>query len=307
MLINTHAAYPLLDTLHNCIPLVTAAVDMHTYTPQEDVLAIRINTVAITTISIIGASIAVGLALFPPALLIGLVAIPLFFVIIACDRRVAENTSDTLAVDHYIKNDIPSINCVDRILRNVSAAKLLLTKTRDITKETESGYRILEPVHLKKDVFKLLVDSKVNVFFLDSTGVPDIVGFEDPSFLKYALQNNPGIAANLSGDIKVRLFQHVRHLESIKTLVNAGFDINSQDARGYTPLLTCVLHANVDQYIIGSNKSGQKYHKVIAALLENGADLEIAVVIKGRQFSASKLNIHPKIDRILKKYTNSPT
>lgn len=150
MFVDSWTPYTLFDGLHNIVPIATAAVNNETYCPEENVLDMRVKTLALTFISIIGASIAVGVTMYPPAFLAGVFLIPLFFMINTYDRNLAEKASDVLAVQNYTRNETPLIHSITRIASNINAVKLLLTKTRDITKETDCGYRILQSPHLKK-------------------------------------------------------------------------------------------------------------------------------------------------------------
>lgn len=143
-------ATALLTSIYTYIPIATPAVNIHTCSPDRELLQVRVSLLGAATLTAFAASFAVGITLFSPALVISVIAVPAFYAILIQDLALAEIASDKQAVLEYIQKDTPSSHSIRRIIRSVTCAKQLINYTKDISKISEAKTRILDPTHLKK-------------------------------------------------------------------------------------------------------------------------------------------------------------
>lgn len=108
------------------------------------------------------------------------------------------------------------------------------------------------------------------------------------------------LPSRLTPKQQIRCFQHVRNLNSIAILKNAGFDINVCITNGFTPLFKCILYA--DEVTENSNRAGISYYDIIRALLNQGADPHMGIIYRGKQYNAIQFNKNPEIAQILAEY-----
>lgn len=219
------------------------------------------NGLLATRVAVLALPILVGYIMAPPvvaviaAYRIALLLIP---VVKWFDRYLAERSADQNAVNEYLNSPVPSKSSAFRIQHRLQAAQLLIDRKGDVNKRHANGPLIEDVFSIK--IFELLINNGANIKALNRFKEPifhEIVSTEP--YLKIALQSGKIQPSDFTSDEQVGIWLKVQSLGAGQLLKQHGFDVNSRNSKGETPLLNLVnqvRHSTVAQYVIIQSGSG---------------------------------------------------
>jgi hypothetical protein len=295
------------ERLPSWVPLVTPAVKSDSCEVDCELLEARVTKLFFFYIGLSAVSLCslfVYPAAFIPIYLTALVSAAVLFTVRLLDEWIAKRAANVKAVNEYLTMNYPSEAATQRILYHLSAAQLLVKKSKpgDINKINEVGDSLIGALPgygSKLEVFKLLVDHGADLKATNRHRVSafkTIVEIEDPAHLEYVLKNKKVIPSDFTPDQQVTFWLNVRNSKAIHLLKYYGFNINIKDSKGYTPLLRVVQKISTYDSIFWPKLGPIKY---IAALLNCGADRSATVLENGVEKNAAALNTNPALRHLL--------
>lgn len=285
------------------IPIITPAVNENSCEVDHFLLIARIATIFFTSISFL----VVSLLLCPHGMFCVICIIsPSLMGLPSIDWWLANKAANIKAVDEYVKKNAPSTSATYRIIKNLSAAKLLVSEGGDLNKLNEKGQRFFSSTYaLGSDmkVFQYFVDQGIDLITKtdskNKTIFRSIVERENPEYLRYVLSNNKVKPNDINTDEQVELWINIGSSKTGKILHQYEFNVNVRDKEGFTPLHRLVRAISENKYF---NWQFPLPEALVNTLLECGADKNLTVKVNGEEKTALQLCSDPAVKKIIEEW-----